>query len=81
MQIAQKTTSLPCLNAIISFLSSLQSNSLSSYKGNLHVSNIINKRTNVASLIISSVDSLYYYILPFLDKYPLHTFKRDSFLL
>nr|YP_010710780.1 hypothetical protein P2Z26_mgp36 [Gonatophragmium mori]WCZ71144.1 hypothetical protein [Gonatophragmium mori] len=81
-QVAQKNTSYVCLNSILKFLSNLES---SLPKGTdilpLNILSTTNTKTNVVSLVISSVDGLYYYILPLLDKHTMYTFKGMSFKL
>jgi hypothetical protein len=81
-QLAQKITSVESLNAIITFLTTLKSNALKKSKIlPLNVVSTINNKTNVVSLVISSVDALYYYILPLLDTYKMYTFKFMDFKL
>lgn len=41
----------------------------------------VNKKTNVVSLVVSSVDSLYYYVLPYLDSSKMYTRKAIDFKL
>ena len=41
----------------------------------LNVVSTINVRTNVVSLVVNSVDALYYYILPFLNTSKMYTLK------
>lgn len=67
-QVAQKNTSLDCLNAITKFLLDLSSNAAihkDPYNKILpiNVTNTINIRTNVVSLAIANTDALYYYLL------------------
>jgi len=82
LQVAQKNTSLDSINAIIAFLTSLESNLP---KDNqilpLNVVSTINQKTNVVSLVVSSVDALYYYILPLLDNSKMYTHKEMDFKL
>jgi hypothetical protein len=81
-QLAQKITSVESLNAIINFLTTLKSNALKKSKIlPLNVVSTINNKTNVVSLVISSVDALYYYILPLLDTCKMYTFKFMYFKL
>jgi hypothetical protein len=83
-QLAQKITSVESLNAIITFLTSLKSNALFGKNSKilpLNVVSTINNKTNVVSLVISSVDALYYYILPLLDTCKMYTFKFMDFKL
>jgi hypothetical protein len=65
-QIAQKTTSQESLNAITTFLIGLSNLDIPKDSEILpvNVTNVINIRTNVVSLVVSSVDALYYHILP-----------------
>lgn len=73
LQVAQKNTSLDCLNGITKFLLDLSSNA-AIHKDPynkilpLNVTNTINIRTNVVSLAITNTDALYYYLLPYLDS-------------
>jgi len=82
LQVAQKNTSIECLNGIIAFLTTLKPN-LPEYSKilPLNVVSIINKKTNVVSLVVSSVDALYYYILPLLNNSKMYTFKEMDFKL
>ncbi len=45
----------------------------------LNVVSTINNKSNVMSLVVSSVDALYYYLLPLLDKSKMYTFKFMDF--
>lgn len=82
LQVAQKNTSINSLNAIVAFLSSLESNiPKNSRILPLNVVSTINKKTDVISLVVSSVDALYYYILPLLDKQNMYTHKAMDFKL
>ena len=47
----------------------------------LTVVSTINVKTNVVSLAVNSVDSLYYYILPYLDSSKMYTRKAMDFRL
>lgn len=47
----------------------------------LNVVSTVNKKTNVVSLVVSSVDSLYYYVLPYLDSSNMYTRKAIDFKL
>nr|AGN49014.1 LAGLIDADG endonuclease [Botrytis cinerea B05.10] len=72
-QVAQKNTSLDCLNAITKFLLDLSSNAAihkDPYNKILpiNVTNTINIRTSVVSLAIANTDALFYYLLPYLDS-------------
>lgn len=81
-QVAQKNTSIECINGIIAFLTSLKSHLPKDSKIlPLNVVSTMNKNTNVVSLVVSSVDALYYYILPLLDNYKFYTFKEMDFKL
>jgi len=82
-QVAQKSTSLDCLNGITKFLLGLSSNAAihkDPYNKILpiNVTNTINIRTNVVSLAIANTDALYYYLLPYLDS---SKFYEDHSLL
>lgn len=82
LEIAQKNTSLNCINAIVAFLNSLKSNLLKHSKIlPLNIVSTINKKTNVISLVVNSVDALYYYILPLLDNSKMYTYKEMDFKL
>src|SRR5688500_9691512 len=70
------------LNAIVTFLTSLSSSKLQNNKIlPLNVVSTVNKKTNVVSLVVSSVDSLYYYVLPYLDSSNMYTRKAIDFKL
>lgn len=74
LQVAQKNTSQESLNAIITFLTKLPNNALQNSKIlPLNVISTINLKTNVVSLVVTSVDALYYYVLPFLDSSKMYT--------
>ena len=82
-QIAPKITSVESLNAIKTFLINLKYS-----KGPkdskilpLNIVNTINNKTNIMSLVISSVAALYYYIFPLLDTSKMYTFKVLGFKL
>ena len=47
----------------------------------MNVVSTVNTITNVVSLVVSSVDSLYYYLLPLLDKSKMYTRKAVDFRL
>lgn len=80
LQLAQKNTSQECLNGIITFLTGLSNNVLQDSKIlPLSVVSTINVRINVVSLIVSSVDALFYYILPLLDNSKMYTGKAIDF--
>lgn len=82
LQVAQKITSFESINGIIKFLNNLKSNlPIDSKILPINVVSTINKKTNVISLVVSSVDALYYYILPLLDNYKMYTFKEMDFKL
>jgi hypothetical protein len=82
-QVAQKNTSVKCLNAIITFLTNLKAINLKKDSKiiPLNVVSSINKKTNVVSLVVSNVDALYYYLLPLLDTSKMYTFKFTDFKL
>lgn len=90
-QVAQKNTSQESLNAITTFLTRLSSPLLvkEETSNTLQYSKILplnvvcttNKKTDVISLVVSSVDSLFYYLLPFLDSSKMYTRKAIDFKL
>ena len=82
-QVAQKITSVESLNAIKTFLINLKypKGPKNSKILPLNIVSTINNKTNVMSLVISSVDALYYYILPLLDTSKMYTFKIMDFKL
>lgn len=65
-QVAQKLTSQDSLNAIIAFLTGLSNLEIPKDSRILpiNVTSATNIRTNVVSIVVTSVDALYYYILP-----------------
>jgi hypothetical protein len=81
-QIAQKDSSQSTLNAIKIYIESLP---------NIHeqtikllppnVTSATNKNTNVISLVVNSIDSLYYYILPMLEASKMYSRKAQDFKL
>lgn len=80
LQVAQKNDSQECLNAIVTFLTRLSGSNLQNSKIlPLNVVSTVNKRTNVVSLVVSSVDSLYYYVLPYLESTKIYYTKSTSF--
>jgi hypothetical protein len=82
LQVAQKNTSEPSLDLIVTFFKSLNTNLILSGKPlGLNVTTVINKKTNVISLGIHSIDALYYYVLPFLDNNTMYAHKQISFKL
>lgn len=81
-QIAQKNTSQESLNAITTFLTGLSDNVLQNSKIlPLNVISTTNVRTDVVSLVVNSVDSLYYYLLPLLDTSKMYSRKGIDFNL
>jgi len=81
-QIAQKNTSQESLNAITTFLTGLSNNVLQNSKIlPLNVISTTNVRTGVVSLVVNSVDSLYYYLLPLLDTSKMYSRKAIDFNL
>ena len=81
-QIAQKNTSQESLNAITTFLTGLCNNLLQNSKIlPLNVTSTTNVRTDVVSLVVYSVDSLYYYLLPLLDTSKMYSRKAIDFNL
>lgn len=82
LQVAQKNTSLESLNAIIIFLTELNKNTIQNNKiPPLNVVSTTNVKTNVVTLSVNSVDSLYYYILPFLNESKMYTRKAIDYKL
>lgn len=82
LQVAQKNTSQESLNSITIFLTRLSNNVLQDSKiPPLNVVSTINVKTNVVSLVVNSVDSLYYYVLPFLDTSKMYSRKFIDFKL
>lgn len=77
-QLAQKSTSQESLNAITAFLTGLYNTELAKDSGilRLNVTSAINIRTKVASIVVSSIDALYYHILPWLDSSIMNTRKQ-----
>lgn len=65
-QVAQKLTSQDSLNAIITFLTVLSNLEIPKDSRILpiNVTSARNVRTNVVSIVVSSIDALYYHILP-----------------
>lgn len=85
-QVAQKNTSLECLESITNFLLALSNNAaIHNDPENkilpINITNTINVRTNVISLAIANVDSLYYYLLPYLDSSKFYSRKAIDFKL
>jgi hypothetical protein len=73
-QVAQKNTSQESLNAITTFLIGLPSSiSLNSKILPMNVVSTTNVKTGVVSLVVNSVDSLFYYVLPYLDSSKMYT--------
>jgi len=82
LQIAQKDSSQSTLNAIKAFIESLPNSQDQTIKLlPPKVTSSTNKKTNVISLVINSIDSLYYFILPLLDANKLYTRKFIDFKL
>lgn len=84
LQVAQKSTSQECLNAITQFLTDLSINTMDLQDNRILPINVIstvNVRTNVISLVVTSIDALYYYILPLLDTSKMYTHKAIDFKL
>ena len=69
-QVSQKNTSQDSLNAITTFLAGLYNIEIPKDSKILpvNVTSATNIRTNVVSIVVGSVDALYYYILPWLDS-------------
>ena len=84
LQVAQKNISIESLNAITTFLTSLNSTLPQDSKILRFIRSEVsttNTKTNVVSLVVSSVDALYYYILPLLDASKMYTHKLMDFKL
>lgn len=82
-QVAQKFTSQDSLNAITTFLMGLSNFEIpkDSKISPINVTSAVNIRTNVVSIVISSTDALYYYILPWLDSSKFYSRKNVDFKL
>jgi hypothetical protein len=81
-QIAQKNSSKSTLNAIKSFIEGLPNFNVQTIKLlPPSITSATNKSTNVISLVVNSIDSLYYYILPMLDASKLYSRKAIDFKL
>jgi hypothetical protein len=82
LQVAQKNTSQECLNSIITFLTTLPGSiSQDSKILPLKVVSTTNVKTNVVSLVVGSVDSLYHNVLPYLDSTKMYSRKAIDFKL
>jgi len=78
----KKNTSQESLNAIKTFLTGLSDNVLQNSKIlPLNVISTTNVRTDVVSLVVNSVDFLYYYLLPLLDTSKMYSRKAIDFNL
>jgi len=81
-KLLKKNTSQESLNAITTFLTGLSDNVLQNSKIlPLNVISTTNVRTDVVSLVVTSVDSLYYYLLPLLDTSKMYSRKGIDFNL
>ena len=82
-QVAQKFTSQDSLNAIITFLTELRNLEIpkNSKISPINVTSAINVKTSVVSLVVSSIDALYYYVLPLLDSSKFYSRKYVDFKL
>jgi hypothetical protein len=82
-QVAQKITSQDSLDRIITFLAGLTNSEIPNDSKILpvNVTSVTNIRTNVVSIVVSSVDALYYYILPWLDSSNFYSRKFEDFKL
>jgi hypothetical protein len=80
-QVAQKNTSQESLNAITTLLIELPSVLPNSKILPLNVVSTVNVKTGVVSLVVNSVDSLYYYVLPYLESSNMYTRKAIDFKL
>ena len=82
LQVAQKNTSQESLNAITTFWTKLPNSILQNNKIlTLNVVSTIDVETNVVSLVVNSVDSLYYCVLPYFDSCNMYTRKTIDFKL
>lgn len=76
-QIAQKNTSKDTLDAIKHFITTLPGTDNKPDKVfSPNVNSTINKKTDVISLTINSIDSLYFYLLPILDSSKMYSRKK-----
>lgn len=82
-QVAQKLTSQDSLNAIITYLTELSNLEIPKDSRILpiNVTSATNVKTNVMSIVVSSIDALYYYILPWLDCSKFYSRKYVDFKL
>ena len=82
-QVAQKITSQDSLDRIITFLAGLTNSEIPNDSRILpvNVTSVTNIKTNVVSIVVSSVDALYYYILPWLDSSNFYSRKLEDFKL
>ena len=83
-QVAQKNTSQECLNGIVAFLHNLFNNTnVPPYSkiSPLHVTYTTNTKTDVVSIVISSADSLFYFLLPLLENSKMYSRKKIDFEL
>jgi hypothetical protein len=68
-QISQKNSSLSLINALKVFISSLPNTNYSLIPlSPPRVNTSINQKSNVISLTVNNIDSLYYFLLPFFDQ-------------
>lgn len=89
LQIAQKNTNEQTLNAIKTGGNShryISTNYRCKASDTINISSpnvtsSINKKTNVISLVINNIDSLYYYILPKLEESEMYSRKSIDFKL
>ena len=82
-QVAQKTTSQESLNAITTFLIGLSNLYIPKDSDILpvNVTSATNIKTNVVSIVVSSIDALYYHVLPWLDSSNMFSRKSVDFKL
>ena len=82
-QVSQKNTSQDSLNAITTFLAGLYNIEIPKDSKILpvNVTSATNIRTNVVSIVVSSIDALYYHILPWLDSSNFFSRKHIDFKL
>ena len=82
-QVAQKITSQDSIDKIITFLAGLSNSDIPDDSRILpvNVTSAINVKTNVVSVVVSSIDALYYYILPWLNSSNFYSRKYVDFKL
>lgn len=81
-QISQKNSSLSLINALKVFISSLPNTTSSLIPlSPPRVNTSINQKSNVLSLTVNNIDSLYYFLLPFFDQSSFFSRKYLDFKL